>query len=65
MKKRAINRKLPAPAGGYYRESITFSGKELETMTEQDISEFLAAKAQQYENFVITQSALVSPEDDE
>jgi hypothetical protein len=58
MRRENVRRNIRALGNAGFRDSITFSDKELETMTEQDIQEFLEMKAQQYADFLAEQSAI-------
>lgn len=58
MRKENIRRNMKPLGVAGYRDAITFSDKELETMTEQDIAEFLETKAQQYADLIAEQSAI-------
>jgi len=56
--RRAEIKRPQKPGGVRYSDAITLSDAELQNMTEQEINEFLAAKAQQYADFVNQRSAV-------
>jgi len=61
-RKENIRRPVHAIRNAEFKDSITLSDEELETLTEQDIAEMVEARALAYADFVAVQSALVTPE---
>ena len=59
-RKENIRRPVHAIRNSQFVDSIKFSDSELETMTEQDIAEFIESKALAYSDFVVAQSDMIS-----